>query len=101
MLLEDAPRSCMAFSCVQTPSQSRMRPGASSTGLPAEAIWMFSFFLSLSRTRRINTAGHIPKEAVSINRDMVRTHTFDIEDFERIIARPVRLLAILSKTGPH
>ena len=52
-------------------------------------------FCSLSWIRRINTAGHIPKEAVSINRAMVRTQTFDIEDFERIIARPVRVLAIL------
>ena len=43
----------------------------------------------MSRSHRINTAGHIPKEAVSINRAMVRTHTFDLEDFEKIIARPV------------
>ena len=50
------------------------------------------FFLSLSH--RIDTAGHIPKEVVSINRTMVRARTFDIEDFERIIVRPVRPLAI-------
>lgn len=44
--------------------------------------------ISKSYATWINTAGHIPKESVSINRAMVRTHTFDMEDFERIIARP-------------
>ncbi|KAI9457944.1 hypothetical protein BJY52DRAFT_1373808 [Lactarius psammicola] len=44
--------------------------------------------LPKSYTTWINAAGQIPKEAVSINRDMVRTHTFDLADFERIIARP-------------
>lgn len=38
MFLEDALKSCMAFCCVPTRSQSRIRPGASPTGLPAEAI---------------------------------------------------------------
>ena len=42
----------------------------------------------------VNTAGHIPKEVVSINSTMVRAHTFDIGDFERIIVRPVRPLSI-------
>jgi hypothetical protein len=59
---------------------------------PTRCIFVFV----LSRTYRINTAGHIPKEAVSINRAMVRTQTFDIEDFERIIARPVRPDPLLS-----
>jgi len=44
--------------------------------------------ISKSYATWINTAGHIPKEAVSINRAMIRTHTFDLEDFERIVARP-------------
>jgi hypothetical protein len=39
---------------------------------------------------RINTAGHIPKEATSINRDMVRARTFNPVDLERILSRPVR-----------
>jgi hypothetical protein len=41
--------------------------------------------------RRINTAGQIPKEVVSVNRDIVRTHTFDPVDLEHILSRPVRL----------
>ncbi|KAH9056355.1 hypothetical protein EDB87DRAFT_1637449 [Lactarius vividus] len=44
--------------------------------------------LPKSYTTWINAAGQIPKEAVSINRDMVRSHTFDLVDLERIIARP-------------
>jgi hypothetical protein len=38
---------------------------------------------------RINTAGQIPKEAVSLNRDMVRTRTFNPMDLERVLSRPV------------
>jgi hypothetical protein len=43
------------------------------------------------RTHRINTAGHIPKEVASMNRDMVRTRTFNPADLERILSRPVCL----------
>jgi hypothetical protein len=42
-------------------------------------------------------AGHIPKEVTSINRDMVRTHTFNPVDLERILSRPVCLRSSL----PH
>ncbi|KAI0301520.1 hypothetical protein B0F90DRAFT_306522 [Multifurca ochricompacta] len=44
--------------------------------------------LPKSYTSWINTAGRIPKEAVSLNRDMVRTNTFNPMDLERILARP-------------
>ncbi|KAH9029497.1 hypothetical protein EDB85DRAFT_1966271 [Lactarius pseudohatsudake] len=54
---------------------------------------MYSFLLRpdtlpRSYTTWINAAGQLPKEAVSINRDMVRSHTFNLVDLERIIARP-------------
>jgi hypothetical protein len=38
---------------------------------------------------RINSAGQIPKEAVSLNCDMVRMRTFDPMDLERVLSRPV------------
>jgi hypothetical protein len=41
------------------------------------------------RTCRINTAGQIPKEVVSLNRDIVRTNTFNPMDLEHIFSRPV------------
>ena len=59
---------------------------------PSGCVFFFSF--RRFRTHRINTAGQLPKEAVSINRDMVRTHTFDLADFEQILARPVCSLAV-------
>jgi len=45
--------------------------------------------------RRINTAGQIPKEVISINRDMVRDRTFNPVDLEHILARPVRPVLVL------
>ncbi|KAI9462039.1 hypothetical protein F5148DRAFT_238704 [Russula earlei] len=44
--------------------------------------------LPKSYTSWINTAGRIPKEAVSINRGMVRNGTFDPVDLELILSRP-------------
>ena len=44
-----------------------------------------------SRTYRINAAGQIPKEVVSLNRDIVRAHTFNPVDLEHILSRPVCL----------
>jgi len=44
--------------------------------------------LPRSYTSWINTAGQIPKEVVSINRDMVRDGTFNPADLEHILARP-------------
>ena len=40
---------------------------------------------------RINTAGQIPTEMVSLNRDIVRTHTFNPMDLDHILSRPVCL----------
>jgi len=36
----------------------------------------------------INTVGQIPKEAISLNCDMVGTHTFNHVDLERALSRP-------------
>ncbi|KAI0265887.1 hypothetical protein BC834DRAFT_876787 [Gloeopeniophorella convolvens] len=54
---------------------------------------MYSFLmrpdtLPKSYAAWINSAGQIPKEVVSINRDMVRNHTYNPADLERILARP-------------
>ena len=38
---------------------------------------------------RINTAGQIPKEVVSLNHDIVQTRTFNPVDLENILSRPV------------
>ncbi|KAH9971376.1 hypothetical protein BGW80DRAFT_1322127 [Lactifluus volemus] len=53
---------------------------------------MYAFFmrpdtLPKSYNGWVNTAGQISKEAVSINRDMVRTRTFNPVDLERILSR--------------
>jgi hypothetical protein len=44
---------------------------------------------------RINTAGQIPKEVVSLNHDIVRTGTFNPADLENILSRPVCLCLFL------
>ncbi len=43
------------------------------------------------RTCRINTAGQISKEVVSLNHDIVRTRTFNPVDLEKILSRSVCL----------
>ena len=60
-----------------------MRAGASISCFPAAAFW------NRFGSHRINTAGQIPKEAISLNCDMVRTHTFNPADLERVLSRPV------------
>ena len=41
------------------------------------------------RMSRINTAGQIQKEVVSLNHDIVRTRTFNPVDLENILSSPV------------
>lgn len=53
---------------------------------------------------RINQAGKIPAEGVSMNRDLVRDGFFKLEDLERVLERNVRSLhfsePLLSITFP-
>ncbi|KAH9987788.1 hypothetical protein BJV77DRAFT_1024182, partial [Russula vinacea] len=49
------------------------------------------FVFSKVRSNNDNTAGQIPKEVVSVNRDIVRMHTFDPVDLEHILSRPYDL----------
>ena len=44
---------------------------------------------------RINTAGQIPKEVVSLNHDIIRSRTFNPVDLENILSRPVCLRPFL------
>lgn len=47
------------------------------------------------RLCRINTAGQIPKDVVSLNHDIIRTRTFNPVDLENILSRPVCLRPFL------
>ena len=49
-------------------------------------------------SRRINEAGKIPIECVSMNRDLVRDHTFKMSDMDKLLERTV--LIIPSPTLP-
>jgi hypothetical protein len=70
-----------------------MRPDT----LPKSYVrWCVNILVSLLRSSgiyfricRINTAGQIPKAAVSLNHDSIRTRTFNPVDLESILSLPV------------
>ena len=47
-------------------------------------------------SRRINEAGKIPIECVSMNRDLVRDHTFKMSDMDKLLERTVLTIPLPS-----
>lgn len=88
--------STLSYSCGQIMYAFLLRPDT----MPKEYVsWYVVIMVYTSKgltltPLRIGQASKVPKEAVSINFDLIRKGTFDISEMQKVLARPVSRLSL-------